>query len=67
MNTNTIPSKSSKSNKKTKKIPSKNDSESNSQNNTQIFNKNGFVEILSDFYKKFLKNIFIFYFYFNFQ
>ena len=40
MNTNTIPSKSSKSNKKTKKIPSKNDSESNSQNNTQIFNKN---------------------------
>ena len=27
----------------------------------------GFVEILSDFYKKFLKNIFLFYFYFNFQ
>ena len=26
--------------RKLKKIPSKNDSESNSQNNTQIFNKN---------------------------
>ena len=31
------------------------------------FKKNGFVEILSDFYKKFFKNIFLFYFYFNFQ
>ena len=32
-----------------------------------FFKINGFVEILSDFYKKFFKNIFLFYFYFNFQ
>ena len=32
----------------------------------ELLNK-GFVEILSDFYKKFFKNIFLFYFYFNFQ
>jgi len=33
----------------------------------KILKKFGFVEILSDFYKKFFKNIFLVYFYFNFQ